>query len=67
MTNLDYQARVYAEKELLDMNLRKLETFLNSNVTLAGRPRVLLRMQRDAMNLYSQILSDRIELFSDER
>lgn len=61
----DYQARVIAERADLVEKLSKLSMFINTPAafSLKDSERRLLRMQLNAMELYSHILQQRIEGF----
>ena len=61
----DYQQRVIEEKKELDEKISKLKDFGNTlNFTqLATVEQGLLRLQLVAMNNYSDVLGQRIDLF----
>jgi hypothetical protein len=60
-----HQERVVTEKFELDQKLIKLTKFLDSELftSLAAAERDRLRRQRDAMQVYSDILGERIIAF----
>jgi len=64
----DYQKRVVAEKMELDERLEKLSDFIRGNIFsgLDADEKNRLRYQLLAMQLYSNILSDRIVAFADD-
>lgn len=67
MSNLQpHQQRVVDEKAELDDRLGKLDVFITSNPVfgkLSDKDQELLTAQRGAMQEYSDILSQRIDLF----
>jgi len=67
MSNLQpHQQRVVDEKAEVDERLRKLDVFITSNPifgTLSDKEQELQTAQRGAMKEYSDILSQRIDLF----
>ncbi len=60
-----WQQRVVTEREELAVRLAKLSQFIDGPeiAELAGRRRVLLLMQKDTMDEYHRILTERILLF----
>ncbi len=60
----DYQIRVVEEKKSLDEKLEKLTAFLKSKtVDVNGEELRRLQRQEKYMQLYSQVLAERIENF----
>lgn len=66
---LPYQERVMKEANELNDKINKLRIFIGSDtfILLTKKERDLLHHQYNIMNTYSDILSDRIELFSEEK
>jgi hypothetical protein len=66
-----YQKRVVEEKRELDKKLAKLHEFINDEVVFRNvhiREQELLRRQEVLMEIYSEVLGERIEAFNhDER
>jgi len=66
-----YQKRVIAEKAELDKKLAKLHEFINDEVVFSGvevMEQGRLRRQEILMEIYSEVLGERIEAFNhDER
>ena len=58
----DYQKRVIEEKAELDEKISKLTNFLNGQA-LANSQAKLMNRQLVLMELYSQVLADRIVTF----
>lgn len=66
MTFQPHQQRVVDEKSELDEKRAKLSVFITENPLfgkLSDREQQLLQQQQDAMLRYSQILTERIEVF----
>ena len=66
-----YQKRVVEEKRELDKKLAKLHEFINDEVVFSGvevMEQGRLRRQEILMEIYSEVLGERIEAFNhDER
>ncbi|MCK5607564.1 hypothetical protein KAR91_37115 [Candidatus Pacearchaeota archaeon] len=61
----EHQERVIEEKKSLDDKLRKLTTFVQTELcaNLDASERLRLSRQQDAMHAYSNILNERINSF----
>jgi hypothetical protein len=59
----EYQNRIIEEKDELDVKLKKLKIFLNSDVftKLSYDEQIRLRLQKSFMLLYFDILVERIK------
>ena len=64
---IEYQERVRDEKHLLDEKTEKLSRFQNGTIFkgLPAEEQMLLRFQQRVMEMYSDILLDRIGLFRE--
>lgn len=61
----DYQQRIIDEKKELDEKLELINFFFDSQTyfALSESEQVRIRKQGDAMELYSQVLTERINAF----
>jgi hypothetical protein len=61
----EYQERVVAERKELESKIDKLDNFIKSDAynKLGDIDRVLLVRQLSAMNMYSNVLQERIDYF----
>lgn len=65
---MEYQERVITEKKELDEKLGKLTSFITTGVfaALDVEEQARLFVQRSVMQMYSEVLADRIEAFKDD-
>ena len=61
----DWQERVIEERNQLSERLRKLTVFLENNLIPNGNNRFLLIQQQRTMELYLDILEERVNRFAD--
>ena len=63
-----FQKRVIAEKKLLDLKRIKLDEFIQSDLfqQLPQDEQFRMLMQVDVMNMYSDILAERIRHFKEQ-